>query len=67
MPPTPALPQCWPRYAASRRIDRRGAIGFTDGLVRLFCNDNPLLRHARGAGLLALDLLPPARPSSPAA
>jgi 2-octaprenyl-6-methoxyphenol hydroxylase len=36
-------------------------MGFTDGLVRLFSNANPLLRHARGAGLLALDLLPPAR------
>jgi 2-octaprenyl-6-methoxyphenol hydroxylase len=36
-------------------------MGFTDLLVRLFSNDNPLLKHARGAGLLALDLFPPAR------
>jgi 2-octaprenyl-6-methoxyphenol hydroxylase len=49
------------RYAASRQLDRRAVMGFTDSLVRLFSNDNPLLRHARGAGLLALDLLPPAR------
>jgi len=49
------------RYAASRRLDRRSTIGFTDGLVRLFSNDHPLLHHARGAGLLALDLLPPLR------
>lgn len=49
------------RYAAARRLDRAGAIGFTDTLVRLFSNDNPLLRHLRGAGLLALDLFPPAR------
>jgi len=49
------------RYAARRRLDRTGPIGFTDGLVRLFSNAIPPLRHARGAGLLALDLLPPAR------
>jgi len=48
-------------YAAARRLDRRGAIGFTDGLVRVFSNDFAPLAHARGAGLLALDLLPPAR------
>ena len=49
------------RYAARRRLDRRSTIGFTDSLVRLFSNDHPLLHHARGAGLLALDLLPPLR------
>lgn len=49
------------RYAAQRRLDRRGAIGFTDALVRLFGSGYAPLRHARGAGLLALDLLPPAR------
>jgi 2-octaprenyl-6-methoxyphenol hydroxylase len=49
------------RYAAARRLDRRGAIGFTDTLVRTFSNDFAPLAHARGAGLLALDLLPPAR------
>ncbi len=59
--PDPGAPEVLAAYAAGRRIDRRGAMGFTDGLVRLFSNDNPLLRHARGAGLLALDLLPPAR------
>ena len=48
-------------YAARRRLDRRSTIGFTDGLVRLFSNDHSLLHHARGAGLLALDLLPPLR------
>jgi 2-octaprenyl-6-methoxyphenol hydroxylase len=59
--PDPGAPEVLARYVASRRIDRYGAMGFTDGLVRLFSNDNPLLRHARGAGLLALDLLPPVR------
>lgn len=49
------------RYAARRRLDRATTIGFTDGLVRLFSNDLSPLRHLRGAGLLALDLFPPAR------
>lgn len=49
------------RYEASRKLDRRGTIGFTDFLIRLFANHNPLLNAARGAGLLALDVLPPAR------
>ncbi|MBI5922847.1 MAG: FAD-dependent monooxygenase [Betaproteobacteria bacterium] len=49
------------RYAAARRCDRRGVIGFTDGLIRVFGNPNPLLRHARGLGLMAMDLLPPLR------
>lgn len=49
------------RYAVRRRLDRAATVGFTDGLVRLFSNDFGPLRHLRGAGLLALDLLPPAR------
>ena len=49
------------RYADARRLDRQGTIRFTDGLVRLFSNAIPPLAHARGAGLFALDLLPPAR------
>ena len=49
------------RYGAGRGFDRRATIGFTDALVRVFSNDFAPLRHARGAGLLALDLLPPLR------
>ncbi|HSD39934.1 MAG TPA: FAD-dependent monooxygenase [Rhodocyclaceae bacterium] len=49
------------RHARRRRADRWGTAGFTDSLVRLFSNDNTLLGHARGAGLLALDVLPPLR------
>lgn len=47
------------RYAAARRLDRYGAIGFTDALIRIFANDMGPMRAARGAGLAALDLLPP--------
>ena len=49
------------RYHDRRRLDRRGTIGFTDLLVRLFSNANPVLSATRGAGLYLLDVLPPAR------
>lgn len=48
-------------YRAARQLDRLSTVGFTDSLVRLFSNDHPLLHHARGAGLLALDLTAPLR------
>lgn len=48
-------------YARGRQLDRRGSMAFTDGIVRLFSNDLPPLRLARGLGLLALDLVPPLR------
>jgi 2-octaprenyl-6-methoxyphenol hydroxylase len=57
----PGDPATLARYADARRLDRQGTIRFTDGLVRLFSNAIPALAHARGAGLFALDLLPPAR------
>ncbi len=49
------------RYADWRRWDQRQTIAFTDALNRLF--GNPLLpvRTARNLGLLAFDLLPPAK------
>jgi 2-octaprenyl-6-methoxyphenol hydroxylase len=46
-------------YAKSRRLDVLGGLGFTDFLVRVFSNDIPPLRHARGLGLMALELFPP--------
>ena len=46
-------------YARGRRADVAGGLGFTDFLVRTFSNDFPPLRHARGLGLLALEVLPP--------
>ncbi|MDG3066454.1 FAD-dependent monooxygenase [Thauera mechernichensis] len=48
-------------YARARGLDRLGTIRFTDTLVRVFSNDFAPLRHARGAALVALDLLPPLR------
>ena len=46
-------------YAQGRRVDVIGGVGFTDFLVRVFSNDVAALRHARGLGLLALEVLPP--------
>lgn len=46
-------------YARGRRVDVLGGVGFTDFLVRVFSNDIGPLRHARGLGLLALEVLPP--------
>ncbi len=49
------------RYAALRRIDRNLTIGITDALVRVFAVTLPGARVARGLGLAALDILPPAK------
>ena len=46
-------------YARGRRVDVLGGVGFTDFLVRVFSNDIAPVRHARGLGLLALELCPP--------
>ena len=45
-------------YRRQRRTDREGGIQFTDGLVRLFSNDLPLVGAGRAAALSALDCLP---------
>jgi 2-octaprenyl-6-methoxyphenol hydroxylase len=48
-------------YDAWRRDDRGGVIAFTDGLVRLFSNPLSAVARLRNVGLLAFDLLPPAK------
>lgn len=57
----PGAPELLAAYARGRQADRRGAIGFTDLLIDGFASDFAPLKHVRGAGLLALDLLPPLR------
>jgi 2-octaprenyl-6-methoxyphenol hydroxylase len=57
----PGAPDLLDAYARGRLLDRRGAIGFTDLLLDSFASDFPPLKHARGAGLLAMDMLPPLR------
>lgn len=48
-------------YRALRKLDRDAGIRFTDGLVRLFSNDLPLLKAGRGLSLSVLDCLPGAK------
>jgi len=48
-------------YSSRRRLDRGGGILLTDSLVRLFSNDLAALKLARGLGLAALGVIPPAR------
>jgi 2-octaprenyl-6-methoxyphenol hydroxylase len=49
------------RYARWRRFDNVMLAAATDGFTRLFSNDNPLLRLARGVGMSAVDRMGPAR------
>jgi 2-octaprenyl-6-methoxyphenol hydroxylase len=49
------------RYAAWRRFDTLMLSAGMDAFVRLFSNDNPLLRLARGAGMAAVNRIGPAR------
>jgi 2-octaprenyl-6-methoxyphenol hydroxylase len=49
------------QYDSWRAADRGGVIAFTDGLVRLFSNPLSSVRRLRNLGLLAFDLLPPAK------
>ena len=57
----PGDPGLLAQYAALRREDREGVIGFTDTLVRMFSSSHPLIAAARDAGLLLFDVLPPAK------
>jgi 2-octaprenyl-6-methoxyphenol hydroxylase len=49
------------RYAAWRRFDTVTLSVGMDAFVRLFSNDNPLVRLARGAGMAAVNRIGPAR------
>jgi len=49
------------RYAAWRRFDTVTLSAGMDAFVRLFSNDNPLLRLGRGLGMAAVNQIGPAR------
>jgi 2-octaprenyl-6-methoxyphenol hydroxylase len=49
------------QYDAWRAADRGGVIAFTDGLVRMFASPSSVVQRLRDVGLLAFDLLPPAK------
>ncbi len=57
----PGAPDALRRFAEQRAADRRGVVGFTDGLVRLFGDSRGPVRAARNLGLLLFDLMPPAK------
>jgi len=57
----PGSPPVLESYARRRGADRRGMIGFTDGLVKLFASERPGVVAARNAGLMLFDLLPGAK------
>lgn len=48
-------------FAAGRKLDSHAVVGFTHGLIRLFDGHSPLVNALRGAGMMALDVLPPLR------
>lgn len=55
---------CYPvlaRYRDRRSADKKATIGVTDGLVHLFANRWGPLVVGRNLGLMAMELLPPAR------
>jgi 2-octaprenyl-6-methoxyphenol hydroxylase len=54
-------PELLQDYATWRETDRRRIVAFTDGLVRLFATPLGALRTLRGFGLIAFDILPPAK------
>jgi 2-octaprenyl-6-methoxyphenol hydroxylase len=60
-PADPGAATLLAEYDAWRAADRRGIIAFTDGLVRLFSSPLGVVQRARNLGLLAFDLLPPAK------
>ncbi len=49
------------RYARWRSLDNIGVALATDAFTRLFSNDHPAVRAARGAGIAAVNRLGPAR------
>lgn len=58
-----ALDSVLERYVRWRRFDTAGLAMATDGINRLFSNDNPLLRGLRDLGLGAVNAVPSARRS----
>jgi 2-octaprenyl-6-methoxyphenol hydroxylase len=57
----PGAPQLTERFAAWRAADRGGVTRFTDGLVKLFADPRTGVGLLRNLGLVAFDLMPPAK------
>jgi 2-octaprenyl-6-methoxyphenol hydroxylase len=59
--PDPGAPAVLEDFERRRAADRRGMIGFTDGLVKLFASEKPGVVLLRNFGLSLFDLAPPAK------
>ena len=57
----PGAPAVLEEYQRRRATDRRGMIGFTDGLVKLFASKRAGIALARSLGLQLFDILPGAK------
>ncbi len=57
----PGTPELLEDYAQWRVTDRQRIVQFTDGLVRVFTTPLGAVRGLRSLGLLAFDVLPPAK------
>lgn len=57
----PGAPAVLEEYQRRRATDRRGMIGFTDGLVKLFASQRAGIALARSLGLQLFDILPGAK------
>jgi 2-octaprenyl-6-methoxyphenol hydroxylase len=57
----PGDPAVLEDYQRRRATDRRGMIGFTDGLVQMFGSDRALVVAVRSLGLQLFDLMPAAK------
>ena len=57
----PGAPDVLRRYQAARRPDNMAMLAATDGLDRLFSNDNPLVRLARDVGIAAVHRIGPVK------
>ena len=59
--PDPGAPALLEEFERRRAADRRGMIGFTDGLVKLFASERPGIPLLRNIGLALFDLAPGAK------
>ncbi len=59
--PDPGAPSLLEEFERRRAADRRGMIGFTDGLVKLFASERPGVPLLRNIGLTLFDLSPAAK------
>lgn len=57
----PGLPDLLTNYAESRQRDHQQVVRFSDGLSKLFYNDNPALITFRNLAMLGVDLFPSAK------